>query len=243
MEVSFLGSGNAFASEGRYWSSFLVDRRYQFDAPPTLLAHLKRLKVDLPEIEVIFLSHHHGDHFVGLPFLLLEYLYMSERSKELYIVGPPGVEDWMEDFASRCYPELHTKDAGYHRIYVDADAKGSTQKAGSVSFRAVPMNHVTNSMQAFGYQVNIGGKTIAYTGDTMFCEEIFQLADGADVLVVDCTYSEGSGPEHMGLDDVKVIRKRISPATTMVLTHLTNVPITNGLNNALIAEDLKTFRF
>src|SRR5439155_18788084 len=83
MEVTFLGSGNAFASEGRYWSSFLVDRRYLFDAPPTLLAHLKRLKVDLPEIEVIFLSHHHGDHFVGLPFLLLEYLYMSERSKEL----------------------------------------------------------------------------------------------------------------------------------------------------------------
>ncbi|TMB99882.1 MAG: ribonuclease Z [Chloroflexi bacterium] len=242
MEVTFLGSGNAFASGGRYWSSFLVDRRYLFDAPPTLLAHLKQLNVDLPEIETVFLSHHHADHFVGLPFLLLEYLYMTKRTKDLYIVGPPGVEEWMEDFASRCYPELHAKEAGYKRKYVDA-IHGEAQRAGNLNFRPFHMNHVTKTMQAMGYQVRINGKTIAYTGDTMFCEEIFQLADGADVLVVDCTYSDGSGPEHMGLDDVKVIRKRISPETTMVLTHLSEVPVTNGLANTLIAQDLATFRF
>ncbi len=91
MELTFLGSGNAFASEGRYWSSFLVDRLHQFDAPPTLLAHLKQIGADLPNLETIFLSHHHADHFIGLPFLLLEYLYMTRRTKDLHIVGPPGV--------------------------------------------------------------------------------------------------------------------------------------------------------
>ncbi len=242
MELTFLGSGNAFASEGRYWSSFLVDKRYQFDAPPTLLPHLKRIGVDLPELEVVFLSHHHADHFVGLPFLMLEYVYITKRTKNLYIVGPPGVEEWMEDFASRCYPELHTKDAGYRRLYIDAKPDVE-QRAGSVSFRSVPMNHVKNSMDAFGYSVDINGKTIAYTGDTMFCEEIFKLARGADILVLDCTYSEGGGPEHMGLDDVRLIRKKISAQTTIVLTHLSHVPATNGLANTLIAEDLKTFRF
>ena len=242
MEITFLGSGNAFAAGGRYWSSFLVDRRCLFDAPPTLLAHLKRLSVDLPELETVFLTHQHADHFVGLPFLMLEYLYMTKRAKDLYIVGPPGVEEWMEDFANRCYPELRSKEAGYRRIYVEAKPNQELT-AGSVTFQAIPMNHVKHSMNAFGYKARIGDKTVAYTGDTMYCDEIYELGDGADVLVVDCTYTDGSGPEHMGLDDVKVIRKRLSPATTMVLTHMSGTPVLNGLAGTLVADDLKTFRF
>jgi ribonuclease BN (tRNA processing enzyme) len=243
MELTFLGSGNAFASQGRYWSSFLVDKTYQFDAPPTLLAHLKQVGADLPNLEVIFLSHHHADHFIGLPFLLLEYVYMTQRNKDLYIVGPPGVEDWMEDFADRCYPEIGSKDAGYKRIYIDAKPHAD-QEAGSVRFHSVPMNHVKHSMEAFGYRVGINGKTVAYTGDTMFCEEIFELADGADVLVVDCTYAEGKGgPEHMGIEDVKVIRERVDPNTAILLTHLNGEPKIDGMRNVFAAEDLKTFRF
>jgi ribonuclease BN (tRNA processing enzyme) len=242
MEITFLGSGDAFASGGRYWSSFLVDKRCLFDAPPTLLAHLKQLSIDLPEIETVFLSHQHADHFVGLPFLMLEYLYMTKRTKDLFIVGPPGVEDWMEDFANRCYPELHSKDAGYRRVYVDAKPNEELQ-AGSVTFQAIPMNHVKHSMDAFGYKARIGGKTVAYTGDTMFCEEIFELAAGADVLVLDCTYSEGGGPEHMGIDDLRVIRQRVAAETAIVLTHLNGEPDVAGLDNVITASDFGSYRF
>lgn len=242
MEVSFLGSSNAFASEGRYWSSFIVDHKYQFDCPPTLLPQLKRLNVALDEIEVIFISHHHGDHFVGLPFLLLEYCYMTPRTKDLTIIGPPGCEEWLEDFCNRVYPNI-IREAGYKRIYVDG-TPGVEQQVAGLTFTAFPMNHVKKDhMQALGYRVKIGDKTIAYSGDTMFCEEAVELGDGADVYVVDCTYHDGCGPEHMGIDDVKVIRDRISPGTTMVLTHLTAPPVLNGMKNTLIAEDLKTFTF
>ncbi len=241
MELTFLGSSNAFASEGRYWSSFLVDGKYLFDAPPTLLPHLKQLRRSPADLDVIFLTHHHGDHFMGMPFLLLEYTYMTPRDRDLYIVGPPGVEEWMEDFADRCYPNI-TRDAGYKRRYIDA-RPGSDQEAGAITFRAVPMNHVKESMQAMGYRARINGKTVAYTGDTMFCDEIYELARGADVLVVDCTYSEGCGPEHMGLDDVKLIRQKVAPETAIVLTHMNSQPVTNGLNNVLTASDLATFRF
>ena len=77
----------------------------------------------------------------------------------------------------------------------------------------------------------------------MFCEEIFELAEGADVLVVDCTYTSGSGPEHMGLDDIKTIRQRLPAETALVLTHLNGEPHTDGLANVIAAEDLKTYRF
>ena len=243
MELTFLGSANAFAAEGRYWSSFIVNGKYQFDAPPTLLPHLKQLGVSLPDIEVIFITHQHGDHFVGLPFLMLEYVYMSERTKDLTIVGPPGCEAWLEDFAERVYPNI-LSGSNYKRIYVEADP-GREQQAGDLTFHAYQMNHVNESggTGAFGYRVRIGDKTVAYTGDTMFCEEAVKLGEGADVYVVDCTYSQGCGPEHMGLDDVKVIRKRLPPETAIILTHRNGLPNVNGLNNTLIAEDLKTFRF
>ncbi len=242
MELTFLGSANAFAAGGRYWSSFIVDGKYLFDAPPTLLPHLKQLGISLPDIDVIFITHRHGDHFVGLPFLMLEYVYMSPRTEDLTIVGPPGSEEWLEDFAERVYPNI-LKGSEYKRTYVDADP-GREQRAGNLTFESYPMNHVRESSPgAFGYRVRIGDMTVAYTGDTMFCEEAVKLGEGADVYVVDCTYAEGCGPEHMGLDEVKKIRERLAPETAIILTHLNGQPNVNGLANTLVAEDLKTFRF
>src|SRR3989304_1978366 len=91
LELLFLGSGNAFAPQ-RYWSSFLLNGRYLFDAPPTALPHLKRAGRAADDIDVIFISHFHADHFFGLPFLLLEYAEQTLRTKPLTIVGPPGIE-------------------------------------------------------------------------------------------------------------------------------------------------------
>ena len=105
------------------------------------------------------------------------------------------------------------------------------------------MNHVRGKLECFGYRVPVGGKTIAYTGDTMFCEEIFELAEGADVLVLDCTYSEGGGPEHMGIDDLRVIRKRVAAETTIILTHLNGEPDVAGLDNVITARDFGSYRF
>ncbi len=128
---------------------------------------------------------------------------------------------------------------------IDTQASGREQQAADITFQAHPMSHVNESggPGAFGYSVRIGDKTVAYTGDTMFCEEAVKLGEGADAYVVDCTYSEGCGPEHMGLEDVKKIRKRLPPETAIILTHRNGLPNVNGLENTLIAEDLKTFRF
>jgi ribonuclease BN (tRNA processing enzyme) len=241
LKLTFLGSGNAFAAGGRYWSSFLANKRYLFDAPPTLLPHLKRMGLPLTDIEVVFISHFHGDHFMGLPFLFLEYVYLTERRDDLFIVGPPGVEQKIEEFARQCYHNV-TRDSGYRRRYLEAQPDAD-QFVNEIGFQAFPMNHVRGELECFGYRVHVGGKTVAYTGDTMFCDEIFQLADGADVLVLDCTYSQGSGPEHMGIDDLRVIRSRVAPETAIVLTHTNGEPDIAGLENVILAQDFGSYSF
>ncbi|MBI1884798.1 MAG: ribonuclease Z [Chloroflexi bacterium] len=240
LELTFLGSGNAFASS-RYWSSFLANGRYLFDAPPTALPHLKRAGCPLADLRVVFISHFHADHFLGLPFLFLEYVYLTPRRDDLHIVGPPGVERFTEELADRCYPDLSRAEAGYRRRYTEADPTGP-QTIDEISFRAVPMQHAGGKLDCFGYRVTIDGVTVAYTGDAEYSERIFDLAEGANVLVVDCTYDE-AGPEHMGLDDVRQVRKRVDPATTVILTHLDGDPDVTGLDNVIVAQDFATYQF
>ena len=86
------------------------------------------------------------------------------------------------------------------------------------------MRHAGEKLECFGYKLRLDDMTVAYTGDTEMCDEIFLLAEGADVLVMDCSYCEGEGPEHLGLEDVLEVRKRVSPRTTIVLTHLDDEP-------------------
>jgi ribonuclease BN (tRNA processing enzyme) len=242
LELSFLGSANAFTPGGRYWSGFVANGRYVFEAPPTLLPHLKHLRVSLADIQAVFISHFHGDHFLGLPFLFLEYVYLTPRRDDLFIVGPPGIEAKSESLTDLAYTSLSHSDAGYRRVYVEAQPGGEGSLAG-VRFQAQPMRHAGGrQLCCFGYKLRLGDKTVAYTGDTEMCDEIFLLAEGADVLVLDCSYSEGEGPEHLGLPGALEVRKRVSPRTTIILTHLDDDPHV-AAEGLLVAQDFATFRF
>jgi len=241
LELSFLGSGSAFCKDGRYWSAFLLNGRYLFDAPPTTLPQLRRLGRATKDIDVIFISHFHGDHFAGLPFLLLDYSYVTRRERDLTIVGPPGCQDFLESFNAMCYPSLRGReDDGYRRIYLEA-APGQEQTVAEVSFAALPVPHAAG-LQSFGYRVTIGGRSVAYTGDCEYSEAVLQLAHGADVLVMDCTHAE-RGPLHMGFADALELRRQLPRETAIVLTHRESDPDVSGLENVFLAQDLATLRF
>jgi len=242
LELTFLGSANAFAPGGRYWSSFLVNGRYLFEAPPTLLPHLRRLGVALADIRAVFISHFHGDHFLGLPFLFLEYLYLTPRRGDLHIIGPPGVREVMEGLAEMAFPDLSRADAGYQRCYLEAEP-GREQALDDVRFQAMPMSHAGEKLTSLGYRLRIGERVVAFSGDSELCEQVFALGKDADVLVLDCSYTEGTGPEHMGLADALEVRKRLPPSTTIVLTHLEAEPDVGGLDGMLVAQDFATFHF
>jgi ribonuclease BN (tRNA processing enzyme) len=241
LELSFLGSANAFTLGGRYWSGFVANGRYVFEAPPTLLPHLKRLGLPLTDIRAVFISHFHGDHFLGLPFLFLEYLYLTPRQDDLLIVGPPGIEAKSEGLADMAFPGLSRADAGYRRVYLEA-RPGGEQSLADAHFQALPMRHAGEKLECFGYKLRLGDNTVAYTGDTEMCDEIFLLAEEADVLVMDCSYCEGEGPEHLGLEGVLEVRKRVSPRTAIILTHLDDAPDV-AIEGLLVAHDFASFRF
>src|SRR5712692_1586545 len=118
LDVAFLGTGNALA-RSRCWSGFLLNRRYLFDTPPTALLSLNRLGAGLASIDTIFISHFHGDHFFGLPFLFLDYAHRTQRRSDLTLVGPPGLEERVERLMEIGFPRTFSRDDGYRRRYVE----------------------------------------------------------------------------------------------------------------------------
>ena len=242
LELTFLGSGNAFAGD-RYWSSFALNRRYLFDAPPTLLPHLNKLRIPTLDIAAVFITHFHADHFFGLPFLYLDYEHLSNRRDDLVIVSPPGGEDVIERVSQLGFAGLTRGAARYRRIYQEA-RDGQDGTAVDLPYRAIAVEQASSSpLDCFGYRVDLDGRIVAYTGDTIMCDGVRELARGADVLVIDCSCWGGPCEHHMSLEEVRRFRKEVPLTTTFVLTHLdVGEPPPLDMEGMIIAEDFATIR-
>jgi len=94
MQLQFVGCGDAFGSGGRYNTCFHVTGEsvnFLIDCGASSLPALKRLDIVRDAIDLVLITHFHGDHFAGLPFLLLDAQF-SRRTRPLVIAGPEGIE-------------------------------------------------------------------------------------------------------------------------------------------------------
>ena len=78
--VDFLGTGNAFCPSGRMHALAILDEKILIDAPPTLLAQMRRSNISTGQVEHMLFTHWHGDHAFGFPFLILDRKYITDTS-------------------------------------------------------------------------------------------------------------------------------------------------------------------
>jgi ribonuclease BN (tRNA processing enzyme) len=96
VKIKFLGSGDAFGSGGRFQTCIFIesdDTGLLLDCGASALISMKHFGVSLLDIDCIFITHLHGDHFGGIPFFILDSQLISRRTEPLLIVGPPGLEE------------------------------------------------------------------------------------------------------------------------------------------------------
>src|SRR5581483_376215 len=94
MQVRFVGCGDAFGSGGRQNTCFHVTGasvNFLIDCGASSLPALKGLGIERNTIDLVLITHFHGDHFAGLPFFLLDAQF-SRRTRPLVIAGPKGIE-------------------------------------------------------------------------------------------------------------------------------------------------------
>src|SRR5262245_664411 len=94
MRLQFVGCGDAFGSGGRQNTCSHVTGatvNFLIDCGATSLPALKRIDIAREAIDLILITHFHGDHFAGLPFLLLDAQF-TRRTRPLVVAGPEGIE-------------------------------------------------------------------------------------------------------------------------------------------------------
>lgn len=93
-ELHILGSGAALPTGKRQASAQYLncnERHILIDCAEGTQQQLRKFGLKLQKIQIILISHLHGDHFFGLPGLLST-MHLLGRDKKLLIFGPPGLE-------------------------------------------------------------------------------------------------------------------------------------------------------
>ena len=114
MKVIFTGVGEAF-DENLPNTSLLVLANNQIKKRQVLLdcgftaAHtFWQTSPDPMGLDAVWISHFHGDHFFGLPLLLLRF-WEEKRTRPLTIIGQPGVVDKVLGAMELAYPGFYAK--------------------------------------------------------------------------------------------------------------------------------------
>jgi ribonuclease BN (tRNA processing enzyme) len=215
----FIGSGDAFSSGGRFQACFALeggDEPLLIDCGATTLTALKRQQIDPASIGWIVVSHLHGDHFGGLPWLILDGQFAG-RTRPLVIAGPPGLERRLHAAFEALYPGAADAERPYELRLLELPERTPTELGPAVitAFEVVHGGGAT----PYALRVQYGGATIAYSGDTEWTDTLIEVARGADLFVCECNFFDKQVPGHLNYRTLAARRDQLD-CQRIVLTHM-----------------------
>jgi len=240
VHVTFLGTGDAFASQGRFQSGYMIEadgHHILMEAGPTILCAIKRLGFAPAEIDLILVSHLHGDHYGGLPFLVLEYLWESPRRNSLKIAGPPHLEERTWRLFKTMYP---FSSGNLERVrrnlkFIELEP-GRLARLGKIQVQTMRVPHMKREL-ALALKITVGGKTIAFTGDTGWTDDLPGFTAGADLFLCECTYFKSQLDIHLNYSLLQSKRANFE-VKRMMLTHVGRELLEHGSELAMeVASD------
>ncbi len=225
VRVLFLGTGDAFSAGGRNQSGCLVRGTHMsvlLDCGATTLASMKRLGVRASEVDAVLITHFHGDHFSGLPFLFLDSIYSEPRRRPLGIAGPPGIRQRVESLFRDTYRDTAAAPMPFALDYSELQPGQSTRIREAV-IEPIPVPHQEGEI-ALALRLNLDGRSILYSGDSGWTEELVSYSMGTDLFICECSFFETRQSSHLDFPRIAQNRGRFG-TRRLVLTHLGAEPL------------------
>jgi ribonuclease BN (tRNA processing enzyme) len=220
--VTVTGSGDAFGDGGRLQACLHLQPLGShardgllIDCGASALSGLKRCGLEPNDVTVVVVSHLHGDHFGGLPFLILDGQF-RRRTKPLHLVGPAGLGDRLIQAMEVFYPGSSKVDRRF-TVTVHELQPGRPVNVGDGTVAGYLVDHQAGA-PALALRVQISDRTVAYSGDTAWTDAQIEAADGAHLFVCEAYTVDRAVPYHLHLPELHTHRDKLRCAH-ILLTH------------------------
>jgi len=222
MQLRFVGCGDAFGSGGRQNTCFHVTGNalnFLIDCGASSLPALKCHEIVRNDIELILITHFHGDHFAGLPFFLLDAQF-SRRTRPLVIAGPQGIEIRLTQVMEALFEHSSRTQQKFELSIVPLEG-GQSRSFGAVTITPFPVVHGESGGPFLGYRIEAEGRVLAYTADTEWTDALVPLGRDADLLVAEAYTFERNVRNHLSLTTLEAHLAEIKPKR-LILTHMSD---------------------
>ncbi|WP_323099513.1 MBL fold metallo-hydrolase [Intrasporangium sp. YIM S08009] len=191
MDVTIVGCSGSFAGPDSPASSYLVRAEHEgrtwsvvLDLGNGALGALQRHVVPY-EVDAVVLSHLHVDHCIDMCglYVMTRYVPGGTGRGPLPTWGPPGAGAHLARAYGSGESEALLAAFDFHDL---RDRECFTVGP----FTITPMR-VEHPVEAFGFRVEAGGRTLVYTGDTDTCPQLSDLMAEADLVLADSAFVDG----------------------------------------------------
>lgn len=216
MKIELVGTGSVRAQQ--LSACTLIDNKILIDAGSGIIKRLKKTGHKIENIENCIITHLHGDHFADIPFLLIDRTGINIE-KPINIYGPKGTEDKIKKlYDILIFPiEFEIAKEKGKVNFVEFDKIENINIGDSTFVTSFEVEH-GNCKPAYGFIIEKENKKIGFSGDSLYCQSIFNIIEQSDFAVLDMCFIEAK-KGHMGLDDIIKISK-MYPNKKFATTHM-----------------------
>jgi ribonuclease BN (tRNA processing enzyme) len=222
MKLQFVGCGDALGSGGRYNTCFHLTgdtTNLLIDCGASSLPALKKLGIARDGIDLILITHFHGDHFGGLPFFLLDAQF-TRRTRPLTIAGPQGIKRNLTALMEALF-ENSSKTQQRFALEVVELAPQQSREFGAIKVTPYPVVHGESGGPFLAYRTEAEGHTITYSADTEWTDTLIPAARNADLFICEAYYHDRVVKNHLDLKTLEQHLPEIAPKK-LVLTHMSD---------------------
>ena len=200
MKFILLGSGAVRPTLDRWGPAQIVQvagQNLMFDCGRGASMRLVEADIPFASVKQLFFTHHHYDHNCDFGYFFITG-WLLGREEPLRVIGPRGTESFCDAIINRAYrddinsrrhhPYYSVRPHGCEFVARDILEDRLTLQGDGYVIKMVHVLHKSHILDNLAYRIEAEGKSIVVVGDTCVCDSLIELAQGADLLVHECTF-------------------------------------------------------